>query len=220
MSWSSSRHGQGQISTMLMKKPMLRVQSERKLNFSDYQVRNLSREYKFLWRNILWCLVLFIKLKKVLFSIQSRRWNLELCHQIIKDKLVLICEERLSNRLKKVLTLFSITHTPHNRERKRNTLGCSGATSVKYSFNTTSRSRQVPADTSGYDTDNGTGTDADGTGPYCTTSEIRTNEGRTTYRTRTTLDSVRKDLKRFLWFLLAWNGQNWVWNIIASKKIN
>lgn len=48
MSWSSSRHGQGQISTMLMKKPMLRVQSERKLNFSDYQVRNLSREYKFL----------------------------------------------------------------------------------------------------------------------------------------------------------------------------
>lgn len=105
---------------------------------------------------------------------------------------------------------FNYTHTSQQRERKRNTLGCSGATSVKYSFNTTSRSRQVPADTSGYDTDNGTGTDADGTGPYCTTSEIRTNEGRTTYRTRTTLDSVRKDLKRFLWFLLVWNGQNWV----------
>ena len=44
MSWSSSRHGQGQISTMLMKKPMLRVQSERKLNFSDYQVRENSKE--------------------------------------------------------------------------------------------------------------------------------------------------------------------------------
>ena len=64
----------------------------------------------------------FYKIKKVLFSIQSRRWNLELCHQIIKDKLVLICEERLSNRLKKVLTLFSITHTPHNREREKGIL--------------------------------------------------------------------------------------------------
>jgi len=47
MSWSSSRHGQGQISTMLMKKPMLRVQSERKLNFSDYQVRIKPREFNF-----------------------------------------------------------------------------------------------------------------------------------------------------------------------------
>ena len=101
---------------------MLRVQSERKLNFSDYQVRIKPREFNFLCNNILWCSVLFIKLKKVLFSIQSRRWNLELCHQIIKDKLVLICEERLSNRLKKVLTLFSITHTPHNREREKGIL--------------------------------------------------------------------------------------------------
>lgn len=64
MSWSSSRHGQGQISTMLMKKPMLRVQSERKLNFSDYQVRIKPREFNFLCNNILWCSVLFIKLKK------------------------------------------------------------------------------------------------------------------------------------------------------------
>ena len=120
MSWSSSRHGQGQISTMFMKKPMLRVQSERKLNFSDYQVKIQSREFEFLGGKYLWFLMLFIKLKKkFLFSIQSRRWNLELCHQIIKDKLVLICEERLSNRLKKVLTLFSITHTPHNREREK-----------------------------------------------------------------------------------------------------
>ena len=60
----------------------------------------------------------FYEIKK-LFSIQFRQWNLELCHQIIKDKLVLICEERLSNRLKKVLTLFSITHTPHNRDREK-----------------------------------------------------------------------------------------------------
>ena len=98
----------------------------------------------------------------------------------------------------KGLTLFQL-YTPHNRERekKRNTLGSSGPISVKYSFNTTSRSsRQVPADTSGYDTDNGTGTDADGTGPgsYCTTAEIRTNEGRTAYRTRTgIIDSTARE---------------------------